>query len=375
MTLWFLLPLTTAITLGWVSYRLPSCSAATVPLGVRVPSTHVGDQVIRDAIDTYRRRVRIITVLAVVVVVVVSAVLDSAGGRARSVGIGLLALGVAVLMPAVVTLAITRCAAPIRRAKDEQGWYGGVRVGLVASLDPAERSARVRWPGFAIAALILAGTAAYGAATYNSMPARIVTHSGPNGPDSWADKGFWPVFGPLLAGVGLTVMMLAIAVPLARRPLPPLPEGDIERARAIARAKAESVQKVTAVSAVFAAATFAIGSVGAWIEASWTVPAVLVVAVTSGPVLLVIVLSDPIVQERTPRVPAPGDPESPDDDRYWKWGCLYNNPDDPRIMVDSRMGFGNDINYGHPIGRLITIVIVAVLVGPPIVIVLAEFAG
>lgn len=42
-----------------------------------------------------------------------------------------------------------------------------------------------------------------------------------------------------------------------------------------------------------------------------------------------------------------------DDDRYWRGGLLYNNPDDPDLFVPSRFGFGWAMNYGHPQARLI----------------------
>ncbi|GAB79379.1 Uncharacterized membrane protein [Austwickia chelonae] len=375
MTLWLLLPLTAVVALGRTMYLLPSRTADTIPLGVRVPNTHTGHQVIRDAIATYRRRVLVITALTTVLVAAVSAALDRAGGQLRPTGVGVLALGAIVLMTVAAGVTMSRCAAPIRHAKDEQGWYDSVHVGLVASPDPEEPSSDVPWAWHAAAALILAGTAAYGATTYDSMPAAVVTHTGMDGPDSWADKSFWSVFSPLLLGAALAGMMLAFAVPLARRPLPPLPAGDIERARAIARAKAGATQKGLALSAVSAAAVFSLLSIGTWTEAAWTTPAVLLTAMGSTPVILItIMLSHPLAHENTPRAQGAGGPESPDGDRYWKWG-FYNNPDDPRIMVDGRTGLGSDLNLGHPFGRLITIAGVAVLVGGVALPILAWLGG
>ena len=44
-----------------------------------------------------------------------------------------------------------------------------------------------------------------------------------------------------------------------------------------------------------------------------------------------------------------------DDDRYWRGGFFYNNPDDPAVFVPKRFGLGWTINFGNPKGRLIFI--------------------
>lgn len=35
------------------------------------------------------------------------------------------------------------------------------------------------------------------------------------------------------------------------------------------------------------------------------------------------------------------------DNRFWKWGVFYINPDDPAIMVEKRFGLGYTINFGN----------------------------
>ena len=45
-----------------------------------------------------------------------------------------------------------------------------------------------------------------------------------------------------------------------------------------------------------------------------------------------------------------------DDDRYW-YGkdLLYNNPDDPAVLVPKRYTGGYTVNLGHLVGKLIMI--------------------
>jgi len=44
-----------------------------------------------------------------------------------------------------------------------------------------------------------------------------------------------------------------------------------------------------------------------------------------------------------------------DDDRYWYGGFFYYNPDDSAVFVPKRYGLGLTPNFGHPLGRLVTI--------------------
>ncbi len=44
------------------------------------------------------------------------------------------------------------------------------------------------------------------------------------------------------------------------------------------------------------------------------------------------------------------------DARHWLGGFIYNNPDDPDLMVPKRFGIGRTPNFGHPIGKLILVV-------------------
>lgn len=53
---------------------------------------------------------------------------------------------------------------------------------------------------------------------------------------------------------------------------------------------------------------------------------------------------------------------SPDDeDKYWIWGSIYNNQNDPSFMVQKRFGIGWTINIATPLGKTFLIFIVITL--------------
>lgn len=55
-----------------------------------------------------------------------------------------------------------------------------------------------------------------------------------------------------------------------------------------------------------------------------------------------------------------------DDDRYWIWGLLYNNPKDKHTMVSQRVGMGTTINIATKGGKIWWLVTVIVLLSVPV---------
>ena len=52
-----------------------------------------------------------------------------------------------------------------------------------------------------------------------------------------------------------------------------------------------------------------------------------------------------------------------EDDKYWILGAhFYNNPDDPALFVAKRIGVGYTINIGRPLGKIMMIIIYAIVI-------------
>lgn len=75
---------------------------------------------------------------------------------------------------------------------------------------------------------------------------------------------------------------------------------------------------------------------------------------------------------RTTSVQPPTGVVDRDDDRCWVSGILYNNPVDPDLIVPKRFRLGWTVNVGHPLGRLLLIVM---LLLPVATALLAALAG
>ncbi|HEX8998106.1 MAG TPA: DUF5808 domain-containing protein [Ktedonobacterales bacterium] len=60
-----------------------------------------------------------------------------------------------------------------------------------------------------------------------------------------------------------------------------------------------------------------------------------------------------------------------DEDRYWLAGVFYYNPDDPDPFVPKRYGLGWTINFAHPAGKVMLVVMIGMILLP---VALAIFA-
>lgn len=87
--------------------------------------------------------------------------------------------------------------------------------------------------------------------------------------------------------------------------------------------------------------------------------------------ITVVIVFRPSQRSRT-KAPTPADRQYTDadyrdDDRYWRGGFLYNNPDDPAVFVRKRFGLGWTLNFGHPQSKLI---LGAILLFPLVLLIL-----
>lgn len=67
--------------------------------------------------------------------------------------------------------------------------------------------------------------------------------------------------------------------------------------------------------------------------------------------------------------------ELQDDDDNWVLGMFYYNPNDTRLNVEKRLGYGATVNFAHPAGKVIGIVSALILIGSLIMIIYLNVTG
>ncbi|MBB3115775.1 DUF5808 domain-containing protein [Corynebacterium bovis] len=365
------------LPIGVVMWLLPTLSQPTVPLGVSVPAARADDPAVRSATGRYRQRVLTATAVAVVCVFLL-AVPDG------EVWSWLTPLVPTLGLIAVGTAAWLAGRAQLRRVRDRDDWYGDVRTGVVGSVVGGAGSSvtRIVTPGVpwiwyvASLAVTVAATVTL-AGRWGSIPETVVTHLDRFGrPDGWGSRSIGDVFLAQWFALGVTVVMIGVAVALSRIDV---------RARSAVSAPARArtavslsvVQEGLAVLTLLLSLGFAaVGLTTALPELqAWTTAAVALMTVGSvvavlGMLVAVVVRVRTVddaarrgaVADAGVRTPGGDVVEPLDHGAYYKAGMIYHNPDDPAVFVDRRHGVGVTVNTATWQGKALLAALVALVV-------------
>lgn len=346
-----------------VALRPPS-----LPLSVRVPQAHIDDAVVLSAI----RRFRWGLVLAWVVTAALTAVLAILGQTPLAVVLPVL------LYAALSILALVLSRRMIIDAKRAGGWFEGVSVRVSAQLTPpAYRHPPIIWP--ALAVIVLAAATAVDVALYPTLPDPIPVHFNAAGAvDGWAAKSVWSVFGILMIGAAVVILLAVLSVFAARYSVRTQADDTAQQANLRTQ-----VQR-TMLTSLLSELSFVLALSISAIELSQRLlPGVRGAVAGSAIGLVVLVMAvviGNVARGRAQLRPANvRDPHSPrpdavDDDQHWKGGLIYVNRDDPALVVPRRFGLGWTVNLGHPAGIALTILLLLAIAGGVAAIILTSYS-
>jgi uncharacterized membrane protein len=220
----------------------------------------------------------------------------------------------------------------------------------------AELTPRTGLPGGLVAQLgpfvILAAAALYLAAHWDRIPDTFPMHWDFAGrADGWRTRSLDAIV-PALLGLGVCGAMAALTYALMRSARAPR-QPDLRALNVMAMLAGSYVAAIitgwATIAPVFSSTTLPAPALG-------IVAAALLLALTWRMIVTVrrlrqrttIVDTGSVVGDATP-------------DACWKWGQFYNNPQDPALFVPKRVGVGWTLNYGHPWGWPVTMLLI---VGP-----------
>lgn len=344
------------IAIGVLTLLIPTLSRQTTPLGVSIPSGYTGHPVVTSAVRIYR----LFSAGAAGIVLAVLLVLppDNADVAFVVAPLGVLASS---------SLAYVWQRRRIVAAKTSEGWYAGRAVGVSARLTPEPRRQRPApvWP-FVIGAVCVVSTIAFGVSSYGSIPDPYPAHTGLFGvPDRWAPKTPVEVFFSPVMAAAILLLVGGVSWWLPRRPERGLADGDADTAAARRAVHVHTTRVVLSwialVEGVGTGALAVLTWTGRWGAPLATALGLMLIAAMVA-VLVPILRAVPVLREIDALMRPGLDRESPDDDRYWKFGLVYINRDDPAILVPYRAGLGMTLNMGHPVGMAVMIGAVLLLI-------------
>jgi uncharacterized protein len=323
-----------------VALAVPAMSRAEVPFGVQVPPKHRDAPVIATARGRYRWTVIGGGLLAAAVFVLL-ALIDRPS---------LTVVAVAVVLAAMV-VGYARAHRVIADTKRREDWYAGLRQAVAVDTELRSDPPRASWLWALPALVVLVATIVVGIVRYPHLPGLIAVHYNAAGAvDRTVHRTFAAAFLAVFLQVGLTVLILALVPVISRVRAeldPAAAERDAERHRRFVTGMARGLMLlVFCLNVTMAAVSFAI-----WFGAGanrW-LPALLLLPTLAGVGVLLV----PALRDRKAGEGARGDgPVARDDDKHWKGGIFYYNPDDPAVFVRRRFGVGWTINNGNPRGWL-----------------------
>ncbi len=349
-----------------ILYLLPGWMPSTVPFGVRIPPEFAGDPVLVRLRHQYRKWVVVLGLAMGLLLSLASRLLQSPGSTMLlSPFLPLLW----IILGYAVYYATRR---QLLAIKTKQGWYEGQRAAAVAEIperaDTDQPRAGSLWLWILPMILIASVTLLLTLWRYPHLPAVLPTHFGPGGqPDAYARKSVTVALNPFFAQLGLFVI-IGLTMAFANRMHTPLDP---------AFPRTSSVQqRVFRRRIVIAAGVMGITTALSLLTAELMVLDVLSLQIGGWGIVLFPVLGlvvTTVIVARTGQLGSrvqveaaeqPTGVVARDDDRFWKGGVFYYNPDDPAFWVPKRFGVGWTLNFAHPGSWVVIAVILLAVVSP-----------
>ncbi|MCU1423260.1 MAG: hypothetical protein JWN36_2911 [Microbacteriaceae bacterium] len=340
-----------------------------LPLSVRVPQSHANDPVVRRAIRSFRWGLALAWVLTAILTLVL-AIVDLTP----------LATVLPVLLYAALSMVVLVLSRrTIIRAKREGDWFEGVPVRVSAQLTPvAYHHPPFVWP--ALAAIVLAAATAVNVALYPTLPDPFPVHYDVSGqPDGWAAKSVWSVFGVLIIGAAVVILLTVLSLVAARYTARIQSDDTAEQSALRTRVQRGMLTSLLSqLSFVIALGISGIVLVQRLLPGGSGAIAGVAIAMV---VLIMLVVILAVVRGRAQLRPAnvrdasAPRPDAVDDDSHWKGGLFYVNRADPALVVPRRFGLGWTLNLGRPGGVALTVLLLLVIAGVVTTVILTAHGG
>jgi uncharacterized membrane protein len=217
------------------------------------------------------------------------------------------------------------------------------------------------WVGVGLPFGILGTAARYLKSHWSEIPASFPVHWGLEGADRWADRTPQAVYGPLVIGAVMCLVLVGLMVAIIRVSRPVHVRG---AAAGFDAARRRLILHVLAGTEYFLALELSLISLLPLLPEAARNQAVVLLGVLPLGLALAVML---LVLGARDRLEAPVDAQQGAEtvgdrtaDTHWKGGLFYVNPDDPALFVEKRIGIGYTLNFGRPgawalIGLLILI--------------------
>jgi len=312
----------------------------SVCFGVRVPPEQINGPTLLRA-----RRIFRVSVLASTVIALPMVVFATMAGRP------FLDLLVVLVTLAGDLIFFSVARRSVMEAKAAERWYADRQQMVAVAIAPPAPLGGLRWSWLLPSLVVITATAVAAVLRYAHLPTRMVLHFDTSGnPDWMVPTTPLTALLPVMEQVVLTVTLFVAAVAVRRRPAELDPAGC---ETATTEANTQPARLSAALLALSLCTNISLALMGVqqwWGGASLRWP-LLIGALTATILGIAVVASSGVGGGKRIAVRGPADASASvwrDDDRFWRGGLIYHNPDDPRLVVPKRFGLGLTFNFAHP---------------------------
>ncbi|MFL8710088.1 DUF5808 domain-containing protein [Clostridioides sp. GD02377] len=205
---------------------------------------------------------------------------------------------------------------------------------------------------YLIPILLAFGMSIFIASNYNQLPNLIVINWNINGtPNSFMEKSYFNVFKSIGTAFCLIVLLYITSIGSIKSRIK-IDSNRIEESRT------ENIKYLNKIGYLFL--ILMILMTIQFFIAFLSIKTNLSTAMTIATFLVIIYLV--LTYIKSPNLKSSSSYSPEDDEKHWIAGIIYNNPNDPSLMVDKRFGIGYTVNFGNPIGKIIYIAIALLLI-------------
>jgi uncharacterized membrane protein len=212
--------------------------------------------------------------------------------------------------------------------------------------------------------LVTVGLMLYTFYNYSSLPNKIPTHWNYLGQaDTWSVKSYGSVFFPSIMQLCILILLAVVTIGTFTSRIK-LNTNTLEKSKSNAlkylRGIALSIYLIAlSLVVTFCSITLAVLH-GTNVSSLYTFTSLL------GPIIGVVLMLYTFIKygDGSASKNKSSNTYSPeDDDKYWLWGFIYKNPNDPAVMVQKRYGLGWTLNIGNKSGKVILIILLLFILG------------
>lgn len=249
----------------------------------------------------------------------------------------------------------------VKKLKEQQKWLSGKSEVRVVDLKFQDKLKLIPRAVFIVPMIVTIGLIIYTFIKYPEMPDMIPTHWGPNGqPDDFSEKTYFSSVATLLLLLIMQGMFLMMSEGMRFSGSKINPAN-----KKTSLAQQLEFRKYTSWFALFVSisVTLMMGythlqTIHPDISSAWVMfalPITFLVVVLLGVLIYTVKVGQSgsriKVKEDSPNLEH--SITAVDEDRYWKGGILYFNPEDPSILAEKRFGVGWTLNFGRPASWII----------------------